>query len=146
MAELAIVGSVIGSLSLSIQCCEGLTNYYSDYKSYSDEINRILQRTDELKITCHNLERELQGRTQSIEPTAQQAIRLIATCQDNIQKLDHALSQCRSTQMPQNLTAKIQLFRAKSLYPFKKRTLQTLEEAVNSVQRNLGSALQTLQL
>ena len=146
MAELATAGSVISLISLSIQCCQGLTNYYSDYTSYSDDINRIFQRIEELTIICQNLERELQRHIQPIEPTAQQAIRLIASCQSDIQKLDQALSQCRTIQLPQSFTAKIQSFRAKSLYPFKKKTLQTLEEAVNSVQRNLGSALQTLQL
>ncbi|KAL8722591.1 MAG: hypothetical protein Q9225_000947 [Loekoesia sp. 1 TL-2023] len=146
MAELATAGSVIALISLGIQCCDGLTTYYSNYRSYSDEINQISQHIDELKIVCHNLERELQRRTQTIDPTAQQAIRLIANCRNNIQKLDDTLNQCRTTQLPQNFAAKIQMFRAKALYPFKKRTLQTLEEAVESVQRNLGSALQTLQL
>lgn len=146
MAELAIVGTVGGLISLSIQCCEGLTNCYSDYRSYSDDINQNLQHIDELKIICHNLDRELQRCTLPIEPTAQQAIRLITSCQDNIQKLDDTLSQCRTTQLPQNFTIKIKILRTKALYPFKKRTLQTLKEAVNGVQRNLGSALQTLQL
>lgn len=146
MAELAVAGSVVGLISLSIQCCKGLTSYYSDYRSYSDEINRTFQRMDELKITCCNLKRELEGRAQPIEPTAVQAIGLIASCQNNIQKLDHALNQCRTTQLPKEISARIQSIRAKGLYPFKKKTLQTLEEAVNSVQKNLGSALQTLQL
>ena len=143
MAELATAGSVVGLLSLSIQCCEGLTKYYSDYRSYSDEIHRISQHIDELGIICRNLESELQRLTQ---PTAQQVIRLIADCQNNIQKLAHTLNRCRTIQLPQNLDTKLRFSGAKALYPFKKRTLQTLEEAVSDAQRNLGSALQTLQL
>lgn len=144
MAELA--GSVFGLLSLNIQCCEGLTSYYSHYTSYNDEINRTLQHIDELTIICRNLEHELQGRVQTTEPASHQAIRLISSCNHHIQKLEHVLSQCRTTQLPENFTAKAQAFRAKALYPFRKKTLQSLHETVSSVQRDLGSALQTLEM
>lgn len=146
MAALAVAGSLVGLVSLSIQCCEGLTSYYSDYSSYSDEINQTLQHIDELTIICRNLERELQGRTQSTDPASQQAIRLIFSCHDNIAKLESALMQCRTTQLPDSFAAKAQAFRAKALYPFRKKTLQSLRKAVNDVQRNLGSALQTLEV
>ena len=146
MAELAVAGSVVGLVSLSIQCCEGLTSYYSDFRSCSDEMNRTLQHMNEVTTICRNLERELQGRAQSTDPTSQQVIRLITSCHDNIQKLEHALNQCRITHLPANFTAKVQLFHAKMLYPFRKRTLRSLEEAVHSVQTNLGIALQTLEL
>lgn len=146
MAELAVAGSVVGLVSLSIQCCEGLTSYYSDCSSYSDEINRTLQHIDELTIICRNLERELQGRAQSTDSISKQVIRLITSCHDNIHKLEYALSQCRTTKLPDTFIAKAQAFRAKVLYPFRKKTLQSLEECINSVQRNLGSALQTLEV
>lgn len=146
MAELAVAGSVVGLVSLSIQCCEGLTSYYSDYRSYSDEISQILQHIDELTMICCNLERELQGRAQLTEPASQHAIRLISSCRFNIQKLKRALSQCRTTPLPVNFTAKVQAFRARALYPFRKRTFQSLNEAIDSVQRDLGSALQNLEL
>lgn len=146
MAELAVAGSVVDLVSLSIQCCEGLTSYYSDYRLYSDEINRTLQHIDEVTTICRNLERELQGRVQSTDPILQQVIRLIISCHINIQKLEYALNQCRTTQLPTNFTAKAQLLHAKVLYPFRKKTLRSLEEAVHRIQTNLGSALQTLEL
>ena len=146
MAELAVAGSVVGLISLSIQCCEGLTSYYSDYSSYSDEISQALQHIDELMILCRNLERELQRRAQPTEPASQQAFRLISHCRNNIQKLEHFLHRCRTAQLPNNFTAQARAFRAKALYPFRKKTLQSLLQAVKNVQRNLEGALQTLQM
>ena len=147
MAEaLGTAGSVVGLISLSISCCEGLTKYYSDYRSHSDEVNHMIANIDELKIICQNVQIELQGRINPQERATQQAVRLIDTCLENVRKLDDALVKCRATTLPQDLTAKIMAFRAKALYPFRKRTLQTLIRAVDDVHKNLGSALQMLQL
>ncbi|KAL9127665.1 MAG: hypothetical protein Q9175_007687 [Cornicularia normoerica] len=146
MAELAFAGSVVGLISLSIQSCQGLTSYYSAWKSYDEQISQTYRNVDELKITGENLKRELQRITQHQEPAVQQVVRLIASNQDGIKSLRDALDRCRSTQMPQNLAAKVEVYRARALYPFKKQTLQTLKDTVHSIQGNLSSALQILQL
>ena len=146
MAELATAGSIVGLISLSIQCCEGLTKYYSDYKSCSEEINQIILSTDELRLTCQNIEGELQRLSQTQQPVIQQIIRLIASCRTGMQNLNDALGQCISTQLPSKLPAKLQQFRVRALYPFKKRTLQTLKDTVHGLQNNLQSALLILQM
>ena len=146
MAELATAGSLVGLISLSIQTCQGLTSYYSAWKSYDEQISHTYRDLDELRITCVNLDRELQRITQYQEPAVQQVVRLIASCQDGINSLRHALEQCHSTQISQTLAAKFDLYRARALYPFKKQTLRTLEDNVHSIQGNLSSALLILQL
>ena len=60
MAELATAGSLVGLISLSIQSSQGLMSYYSAWKSYDEQIGHTHQNLDELRITCENLERELQ--------------------------------------------------------------------------------------
>ncbi len=146
MAELATAGSVVGLISLGIQSCQGLTSYYSAWKSYDEQISQTYRNIDELKITCENLERELQRMTVDQDPAIQQVVRLITSCQDGIHDLCYALGHCRSTKVPHSLDAKIKLFRARALYPFRKQTLETLIDSVHSIQSNLGSALQILQL
>ena len=146
MAELATAGSLVGLISLSIQSCQGLTSYYFAWRSYDQQISATHHSLHELRITCENLERELQRVTQYQEPAVQQVVRLIASCRDGINTLHHALEQCHSTQIPQTLNAKIELYRARALYPFRKQTLQTLKDIVHSIQGNLSSALQILQL
>ncbi len=146
MAELATAGSVVGLISLGIQSCQGLTSYYSAWKSYDEQISQTYRNIDELMITCENLERELQRMTVDQNPAVRQVVRLITSCQDGIHDLCYALGQCRSTKVPHSLDAKIKLFRARALYPFRKQTLQTLIDSVHSIQGNLGSALQILQL
>ena len=146
MAELATAGSVVGLISLSIQSCQGLASYYSAWKSYDEQIGHTYRNLDELRITCENLERELQRITQYQEPAVQQVVRLIASCQDGINSLGHALEKCHSVQIPDTLTAKIRLYRDRALYPFRKQTLQRLRDTVHDIQGNLSSALQILQL
>lgn len=146
MAELATAGSLVGLISLSIQTCQGLTSYYSAWKSHDEQISHTYRSLDELRVTCENLDRELPRITQYQDPAVRQVDRLIASCKDGINNLRHALDQCHSTQIPQTLTAKIESYRARALYPFKKQTLQTLKDIVHGVQGNLSSALQILQL
>ena len=146
MAELATAGSVVGLISLGIQCCQGLTSYYSAWKSYDEQISQTYRTLDELRITCENLERELRRIDQDQAPAVQQVARLIVSCQDGIDSLRYALQQCHSAQIPQNLAAKIHLYRARALYPFKKQTLQSLKDTVHNMQGNLSTALQILQL
>lgn len=146
MAELAAAGSVVGLLSLSIQSCQGLTSYYSAWKSYDEQIRQTYRNVEELKVTCENLERELQRITQVQEPAVQQVVRLIVSCQDGIQSLRHALDRCDSIQVPHSLAERIEIYRARALYPFRKQTLQILKDTVQGIQGNLGSALQILQM
>ena len=146
MAELAIAGSVVGLISLGIQSCQGLTSYYSAWISYDEQISQTSRNVDELRITCENLEYELQRIDQDQAPAVQQVAKLIVSCQDGIDSLRCALQRCHSTQIPQNLAAKIHLYRSRALYPFRKQTLQSLKDTVHNMQGNLSTALQILQL
>ena len=136
----------MGLISLSIQACQGLTTYYSAWRSYDEEIRQIYRNVDELKITCENLERELQRIAQDQEPAVQQIFKLIVLCRDGINSLAQALDRCHLTQIPDSIATRIGLLRARALYPFKKQTLQTLQDNVRGVQGNLTGALQILQL
>ena len=146
MAELAAAGSVVGLISLSIQSCQGLTSYYSAWKSYDEQISQTYRNVNELKILCESLGRELQRITHYQEPAVQQVNRLIASCQDGIKSLRDALDKCHSTQVPHNLATRIELHRVRALYPFKRQTLQSLRDTVDGIQRNLGTAVQILQM
>lgn len=149
IANRSRMAEVIGLVSLSIQCChlcEGLTKYYSDYRSYSDEINQIVVEIDELKFICQNIECELQRLPQIQAAVVQPIERLIASCRSGIQRLENTLDQCRSTQLPNNFPEKLQKFRVRAAYPFKKRTLQALRNNVQILRTNLQSALIILQL
>lgn len=146
MAELATARSVVGLISLSIQSCQGLTSYYSAWKSSDEDIRQIYQNVEELKITCEGLERELQRITQAQELAVQQVVKLIVSCQHGIQSLRHALDRCHSTKVPHSLAERMEIYRARALYPFRKQTLQVLKDNLQSIQGNLGSALQILQM
>ena len=136
----------MGFVSLGIQSCEGLAKYYSDYKSYDEEIGCIYYQIEELKTVCENLRIELGKRGLYHEAIVQQVARLIVSSQGGIERLKDALDQCHSAGNPQTLAAKLQRYRSKAAYPFKKQTLQELKNTVQSTQGILQSALQILQL
>ena len=147
MAELATAGSIVGLVSLSIQACEGLTRYYNDYRSQSEEINSLFQRVEDLKNMCENLKRELRRRLrQTLEPLDDQVAKLISSCRDGISDLESALKTCSTTKKPASRVARLNQLRLRIAYPFKKSTIQRLNEYVHRVQGNLQSALQVVQM
>jgi len=49
MAELGVAGSAVGTASLGIQVCQGLLQYYNDWKSYDDDIAAICGSVNDLR-------------------------------------------------------------------------------------------------
>ena len=147
MAELATAGSIVGLISLSIQACEGLTIYYNDYRSQSEEIKSIFQHVEDLKNLCENLKLELRRRSRrSSEPLDNQVTHLISSCRDGISELESVLKKCSTTKKPASRAARLDQLRLRIAYPFKKSTIQRLNDSVHRVQRNLQSALQIVQM
>ncbi len=146
MAELAALGSAAGLISLGIQSCQGLISYYSSWALFDQQISQISGNIEQLRISCENLERELQRIARFQEPIVQHVVSLISSCDDGIHGLHSALDRCHPGQVPPSLHEKIRLYRARALHPVRKPTLKTLEDNVHGIQGNLGNALQILQL
>ena len=148
MAELATAGSVVGLISLCIQACHGLSSCYASWRSHDKDISQIYRDIDELRVTCENLEHELQKYTHERESAMQQVVRLIASCRSGIESLGNAAKKnnTRNSDKLETISGKMKLLRIKSLYPFTKRELIELRETVRSTRDNLRDALQTLQL
>lgn len=146
MAGIGEAATVAAIVSLSIQCCENLHKYYADFRSHSQDIHQFLQEVDHLRTFGQNLELLIQARAQSQDPCTQQVTELIEKIRDNVQKLEEAVRLCHATPLPHDVASKVGAARTRVLYPFKKRTIQTLRDAVKSTHAILRGALQLLQL
>ena len=147
MAELAAVASGAGLASFGIQCCKGLTAYYSSYKAYDEQVGAIHQEIEILTSLFEKLERVLSRNTAdpAQESYKKQIDEIIILCRGKLQKLQSVLETCQSVALPNPTLARLKKIKSQTLFPCKEKTLLTLRENVQSLRENLLLALHVLQ-
>lgn len=137
------VGTAVGVASLGIQVCQGLLEYYRDWKDYDDDIRCTYAELSELNKTFTVLHDKLQTASGSV--FIDRAKDCLLTCQDGITQLEEKLKKIHkepSTGLKQKMQAGI----LRLLYPFRKSTLDKLRTNVQTLLQHLGLALQVIQL
>lgn len=133
-------GFAIGAVSLGIQLCQGLVSYYSNYKSFDDDIDRIISKLRGLEETLKNLKNGITKFRNANAKEVEDVNKKTLSCDDGIYKLQKVLQKCRSSSSANS----IQKIAQKTLYPFKKSTLQELNVSVRDLQENLNTGLLSL--
>lgn len=135
-------GFAIGAVSLGIQVCQGLVSYYADWKSCDDDIDRIHDRLRGLGETLEILKKEIMKFQGTNAKEVDDVNKKILSCSDGIHKLQAVLRKCRSSPSANS----VHKFYLRTLYPFKKSTLQDLNASVKDLQGNLDTGLLSLLL
>ena len=149
MAEFAAAASAAGLASLGIQCCKGLTDYYSSYKTYNEQIGAIYEEIELLKSLFEKLERVLSRSTAHPvrESYVQQVNKIISSCRARLQELQSVLDNCERIASPRinSTSARMRNIKSQALFPFKEQTLLTLRKNAQSLRDNLQLALHVFQ-
>ena len=135
-------GFAIGAISLGIQVCQGLVSYYADWKSCYDDIDRIYGKLRGLEETLTNVKEGMMKFQGANAKEIADVNEKIASCQEAICRLQVVLKKCCSSPSANS----VHKFFQKSLYPFKKSTLQELDASVRDLQGNLDTGLLSLLL
>lgn len=148
MAEpLSIASGIAGLLSLGIQVTQSLITFYSAYKNRDNDLAKIIRNSEGLQRIFQSLESAVQARQS--QPDAFELLRgvdkAVQGCQEIIEELE---KECREFHKDPDSSWKshIQVAGRRAAYPFRKSTLQKLEEDINEIHRNLSIALDVLQL
>lgn len=148
MAEpLSVVASVAGLVSLGIQVTQSLVNFYNAYENRDSDLVRMIERLDSLLDTFQCLEKIFSGRKfQADERSLVENIETsIKSCEELIQELQDE-SQKFSKTSSQGVKAAVKVAGRRLTYPFRRSTLQKLNEDIGEIRANLSSALDVLQL
>lgn len=135
-------GFAVGVISLGIQVCQGLVSYYADWKSRDDDIDRILDKLRGLGETLENLKSEILKLQDSNAKEIKDVNTKILSCDAGIHRLQTVLNKCCSSPSANS----VHNFFQKTIYPFKKATLQELDASVKDLQGNLDTGLLSLLL
>ncbi|KAI9708174.1 MAG: hypothetical protein M1820_004128 [Bogoriella megaspora] len=142
----SITGTAVGVLSLGIQACQGLTEYYRAWEGQDEEISGILgnllREQDILELLQHTLAKQPPGFCASVI----QVEECITQVNTEFIKLDEMLRKCRQVPAPVGAREKARNIAKGLLYPFRRETIRELKEAAGEVGKLLALAVQHLQL
>ncbi|KAL8991075.1 MAG: hypothetical protein Q9169_007954, partial [Polycauliona sp. 2 TL-2023] len=139
---LSVAASVAGLTSLGIKVTQELVNYYKAYTSRKSDLVGITGRLEDLVDTFQHLEKVLSGRV--FQPDEQGLVTRIETsinsCDDLIRELE---KECKKFDEE---TSAVRAISRRVAYPFRRSTLEKLDEDISEIRENLRFALDVLQL
>ena len=148
MAEpLSIAGSVVSLISLGIQATQSLVSFYKSYSNRDSELIGITERLEDLREIFHSLEKTLSDRKfQTEEQGLVERIETsISNCNELIQELKDECQKFSSTSST-GIKTVVKVAGRRAIYPFRRSTLQKLDEDISDIRDNLAAALQALNL
>ncbi|KAM0804469.1 hypothetical protein BDR22DRAFT_960096 [Usnea florida] len=141
----SVAASAVSVVSLGIQVCQGLLSYYSDYKSYDDDISSLCRKIEDLRSTLEICADILQKPGLTASKASANVAKNMDACKDGLDSLQKSLDSCQKTPRPQGLKGNIHNYGHRTLYPFKKSNVLQLQCTVVELQENLHTALLALQ-
>jgi hypothetical protein len=141
MAEFAAAGTTVGIVSLGIQTCQILHNYYSKYKSHGADIHNVLDQVQALQGALESLHNvKTRFKIEDYEPSSQlqQALKV---CQEALNELKVIADKC-TMQQPTNIQARIKNAKKRILWPLKKDVIESLQTTLSRAQNHLSFILQ----
>ncbi|KAL4769179.1 hypothetical protein BDW60DRAFT_210265 [Aspergillus nidulans var. acristatus] len=144
---LSIASGTAGLLSLGIQVTQGLVNFYTTYKDKDVDLAKITQNLESLQSIFRALyiavnERRSQAGTQDLLQEVDKAVR---DCEEIITELQSECEKFRRDSAA-SFTDRVKVAGRRAAYPFRKSTIQKLEEDISDIRDNLSLALDVLQL
>ena len=144
---LSVAASVAGLISLGIQVSQSLVDFYNSYKDLDSDVEGTMKRLESLlDIFCY-LDKTISNRKfqaderdliKNIEASIKACDELVQELQDECKKFSKTSSN--------GVKATIRIAGRRATYPFRKSTLQKIDEDIDEIRANLSSALRVLQL
>jgi hypothetical protein len=144
---LSIASGIAGLLSFGVQVTQALVDFYFAYKDQDTNLARITRNLENLHSTFRTLDVAIQDRRsradaqdvfKEVEKATQRCEEIINELQIECQKFDKgSITSFRD---------RIQVAGRRAAYPFRRSTLQKLEEDIAEIRENLSFALNALQL
>jgi hypothetical protein len=144
---LSVAAGIAGLLSLGIQVTQTLCTFYSAYKNLNSNLSGTVEKLEALLVVLSTLDQTLGKRQfhsgeadliKTIESSINQCNGIIQELKEECQKLEKNSSE--------GAIAMVSTLGRRATYPFRKSTLEKLDEDAGEIQSNLLLALEVLQI
>jgi hypothetical protein len=146
MAEaLGVASGVAGLVSLGIELCQGLLEYYKSWKDAESEIATTCSSIQDLTKILLLVKSTLDN--QDLKPEIIGKIHdSIALCEGGIAQLNKKFQKIQVISLGDTVGERLLSQARRALYPFKKSTLIKLQEIVEDLQNRLHLTLTILDM
>jgi hypothetical protein len=141
-----VAGTAVGAISLGIQVIQSLVDYYTAYKHRESDVQYTFKKLTHILNVLEILRKQLGSRKfRSDERSVLDTVeRCIGNCEDVVNELNEETEKIHKASSSGIVAAAREAGR-RLAYPFRKSTLQKLDEDVDDMCANLTLALQVLQ-
>ena len=144
---LSIASGTAGLLSLGLQVTQFLVKFYTSYKDQDTDLAKVMQNVESLQTLFIFLndaveERQSQADTPGLLREVEKAVQ---KCDETITELQSECEKFHKDSVA-GLKNRVKVAGRRAAYPFRKSTLQKLEENVDEIRENLSLALDILQV
>lgn len=151
MAEvIGVASGIVELVSLGLEVTKRLLDFYAVWKDQDNDVSRMCRSLDNLR----KLLDLLMSKTQPPATFDSEAKKCVENCIGTVRspmgRLQAELQRIRTAEgLPAKDRARFNTMRRhvqRALYPFRAKTLQTIEASISEAVSNLGLALQVLQM
>ncbi|KAL9085809.1 MAG: hypothetical protein Q9165_007441 [Trypethelium subeluteriae] len=142
----SIAGTAAGVISLGIQVCQGLVEYYRAWENQDEEIKETLKTLTREQEILQLLRSTLTNQPAGLSTSVTKVEACITQIKTEFVKLDVVLRKCQQTHTSNDFQETIKNIKKSLLYPFKRETVWALKCSVAEVGRILAVAVSHLQL
>ena len=142
----SIAASAVGLISLGIQVTQSLIGICDSYKNFDEDLVRTTEKLRFLFEIFKSLEKSISDPSfqENEGDLIQKIITSIESCDESIQELNDEWK--KLTESPKGMKKSIETAGRRIAYPFRKRTLQRIEEDIDDICKHLSFALEVLRL
>ncbi|KAJ5640617.1 hypothetical protein N7528_000242 [Penicillium herquei] len=151
MAELSLVSSVAGVISLGLSVCQGLVTYSSHFKSFHDETGDVATKAKGLEIVLKAIS-DLISNPDAFNNSSSMVVERVKTasqclldCKQGLVKLKSSLDEVKRDSSS-GKSQKAKQYLERFLYPLRRGTLVGRVDTIEGLQSNLEMALSSLRI
>ena len=135
-------GTIVGLVSLGIQVCNGLVEYYVSWKDCQKDIRTTISLLNNLRDGLDAVQKIVEGGSSNAAGLASG----VSSCSTAINNLRAELAKYEAYKQSESLRNKLKTQARRLYYPFKESTLAKLREHVFEIKEVLDLTLNTSQL
>ncbi|RHZ60682.1 uncharacterized protein CDV56_102011 [Aspergillus thermomutatus] len=143
---LSVTASAAGIISLGLQVTQGIFSFCSAWKGYGGDMEDLRNKATALANGLRHLDHVLH-KTSSVDPAFKtQAVDLLDSSKIMMEKLEKLRAKLPTPPTKRLATETAREIKRKMLYTFEKQTLMEMRSMIDSLQGNIDTALNILQV
>lgn len=146
MDPLSIGAGAAGFISLALDVTKDLVKYYRTWNTQDEHLQAVIQRLAGLEAALSLFEGPLSRLTLDQPDTKDAVEKLALQVESAVEKLKATVQRCKQHQPPTNFKEKVQLMAKRSIFPFRKQTIDGIEKVIDQLRANLSLANNALEL